>query len=160
MADPITPPSAISTITFTHAGSSNFIVKVFQDGAEDLLVNEIGRYEGTRAIVGAAPFFLEIDADGSWTALIEPIGIVTSSRFSGTGDAISGLFIPSSTSAAPWEVSHDGSSNFIVWLSCAGGTDLVQNEIGAVSGSTVVSFAEGPCYWDVQADGSWSLNPR
>lgn len=160
VTDPITPPSAISTITFTHAGPSNFIVKVFQNGEEDLLVNEIGRYQGTRAIVGAEPFFLEINADGSGTATIKPIGIVPSSSFGGSGDAISGLFIPSSTNAAPWEVSHDGSRNFIVWLFCFGGFDLVQNEIGAVTGSTVVSFAEGPCYWDVRADGNWSLNPR
>jgi hypothetical protein len=41
-----------------------------------------------------------------------------------------------------------------------GGTDLIVNEIGAFSGSTIIKFDKGPCLWEVNADGSWSLKPR
>jgi len=47
-----------------------------------------------------------------------------------------------------------------VWLHCAGGDDLVANEIGPVSGETVVEFEQGPCLWEVQADGDWNVRPK
>jgi hypothetical protein len=100
----------------------------------------------------------DIDADGAWSFLIEPIGIATSASFSGMGDSVSGLFTP--PKSGPWEISHDGKSNFVVWLHCAGGSDLIENEIGRVSGSRFVSFEDGPCLWEVNADGNWSLHPR
>ena len=77
---------------------------------------------------------------------------------SGNAASVSGLFSPPRT--GPWEISHDGAANFIVHLHCASGTTLVQNEIGPVDGSRVVSFGEGMCFWEVRADGNWSLKPR
>jgi hypothetical protein len=154
----VTPPASVSVATFTHSGSSNFAVQVFGGDSEGLLINEIGPYQGSRPIFGNDPIMFDIDADGSWTIRIEPVAIVDSAAFAGTGDAVSGLFSPPSD--GPWDVSHDGQSNFAVWLHCGGGSDLVQNEIGAVAGSTVVQFEDGPCMWEVEADGNWSLQPR
>jgi len=142
---------------FTHNGESNFVVWAYFDGGKDLLVNTIGAYEGTRPVVGDE-LVLDIDADGAWTVEIAPIGWAADAAFSGRGDAVSGVFDPPST--GPWEFWHNGTSNFVVWLHCAGGSNLVQNEIGPVSGSGIVAFEEGPCCWEVEADGDWSLKPR
>ena len=57
-------------------------------------------------------------------------------------------------------VSFDGGSNFSAWMHCAGGSDLVQNEIGVVSGGGVVAFDDGPSLWEVEAIGKWSVTPR
>jgi len=163
VTEPFTPTSNLSRLVLTHNGASNFIVKAYDDrGNEDLLVNVIGRYAGSRPLVGDVSWFLEIDADGRWTVLIEPLGAdpAASAGFSGTGDRVSGLFGPVDIAAVPFEVSNNGPSNFVVWLHCAGGSELVQNEIGSVQGSTVVRFDEGPCFWEVQSDGVWSLRAR
>ena len=66
-------------------------------------------------------------------------------------------------SAAAWVFAHDGARNFIVELRCgtAGAVfDVVQNRIGVFSGGSIVVIPPGPCFWEVQADGNWSLKPR
>jgi hypothetical protein len=66
-----------SIITFTHQGTSNFIVLAKDKNAEniDLLVNEIGSYTGTTLIYPKTKTlkYLEISADGSWTAEVNAI---------------------------------------------------------------------------------------
>ena len=151
-------PSTIAVANFTHNGSSNFVVMAYVDDGEELLVNEIGSYRGSRPLVSSGPVMLDIDADGAWTVKIVPLGVAASASFNGKGDAVSGIFDPPSRGA--WEISHDGQSNFVVLCHCVGGSDLVQNEIGAVSGSSVITFDKGPCFWEVEADGNWSLKPR
>jgi len=151
-------PAAISIAQFTHTGQRNFIVQVYQDGGSDLLINTIGPYRGSRPLSGSAPITLDIDADGAWTVEVRPLGFTETANFAGQGDAVSALFDPPPT--GPWDIQHNGQRNFIVQLHCAGGSDLVQNEIGQVNGSRVVRFAEGPCLWEVQADGAWSLKQR
>lgn len=54
---------------FTHAGSSNFAVKMM-GRSEDLLVNEIGKYEGT-VPVGPGPAVIIMTADGDWTLKVQ-----------------------------------------------------------------------------------------
>jgi hypothetical protein len=164
VTDPFTPPSTINRVFLTHQGQRNFIVRVFKaDGSEEGMANEIGNYEGIRPLIGAAgEYYFEIDADGPWTIHIEAMTqeLDASDGLEGSGDYVSGVFTPESDGPTPYNVAHNGERNFIAHLYCAGGEDSVQNEIGAVSGSTVVRFAEGPCFWDVQADGAWSLMPK
>jgi hypothetical protein len=53
------------TMDITHHGESNFVVLAFTD-SRDLLVNEIGAYDGTvRSPTGTVVF--QITADGDWT---------------------------------------------------------------------------------------------
>lgn len=54
---------------FTHDGRSNFIVEAVSPSDWDLVVNEIGPYDG-RAPVSVGPSYIAITADGSWTATI------------------------------------------------------------------------------------------
>lgn len=156
--DAVALPAPISIARFTHTGSANFIVTVYEGDEPDLLINEIGPYQGARPLSGREPVIFDIDADGSWTVRIEPMGRADSAAFSGRGDAVSGLFDP--PGMGPWQIKHNGQANFIVYSHCAGGSDLMQNEIGGVDGSRVVQFSQGPCFWEVQADGDWSLAPR
>lgn len=164
VTDPFTPPATINRVTLTHQGRRNFIVQVFKaDGSEENMANEIGNYEGIRPLIGATgEYYFEIDADGSWTIRVEAMTqeLDAADGIEGSGDYVSGVFTPANDGPTPYNVTHNGERNFIVHLYCAGGEDSVQNEIGVVSGSTVVRFSEGPCFWDVQADGAWSLMPK
>jgi hypothetical protein len=55
------------TLHITHDGESNFVVLAWTS-TRDLLVNEIGAYEGTvRSPTGTVVF--EINADGNWSLL-------------------------------------------------------------------------------------------
>jgi len=56
------------TAYITHQGESNFVVWSHQDDEDypDLLVNEIGEYEGGVVFPGG-PATIEINADGSWS---------------------------------------------------------------------------------------------
>ncbi len=63
-------PGDKSTVTLTHSGSRNFVVRAWDvngTGRAALAVNEIGAYQGTVILRGA---LLEITADGAWTLTI------------------------------------------------------------------------------------------
>lgn len=161
VTDPLALPSAVNLVTLTHQGRRNFIVKMYatgDTGGEELLVNTIGDYRGIRPVFAPAAFF-EIDADGPWTLRIEAIGAAQDVALGAVevGDWASGVFMPERSGPTRVAVKHDGQRNFVVRLHCASGTELVQNEIGPVDGSTVVRFGEGPCLWEVQADGVWMV---
>lgn len=162
VTDPVMPPSSVNRVVFTHKGQRNFIVKSYRkDGNEDYLVNKIGAYSGERPILGDQEVYFEVNADGAWTITIEPIGQdETANAIEGSGDVVSDLFWPAGASATPYTFSHDGKRNFIVHLYCAGGDDAVANEIGSTEGQVVVRLAKGPCFWEVQADGGWSMKPK
>lgn len=163
VTEPLTPPVAVSRVVFTHTGKRNFAVKSFlKDGKEDLLVNTIGSYQGARPLFGDQEVFFEIDADGAWTVAIEPIGQndAYADGMDGNGDSVSDLFMPAKQGPVPFTFSHDGKRNFAVYLHCAGGDDLLVNEIGAIQGDVVVRMVKGPCLWEVQADGAWGMKPK
>ncbi|WEK12545.1 MAG: hypothetical protein P0Y48_08645 [Candidatus Microbacterium phytovorans] len=58
--------TSLKKAKITHKGSSNFAVMYHRAGTWDLLVNEIGRYSGTKTIK-AGPGVMEVVADGKWT---------------------------------------------------------------------------------------------
>jgi hypothetical protein len=136
-----------------------FGVKVYDaTGNEDLLVNAIAPYQGVRPLFGPGDFFFEVDADGAWTITVEAAppepDAVTS--LSGRGDHVSGLFTPPS-GPATYTFTHDGDAYFGIFAQCAGGREMAQNEIGIVNNTTVVRFDEGPCVWEVVANGNWTI---
>lgn len=148
-------------ITLTHNGSRNFIVwAYFPDNDRDLLVNEIGPYQGVRSIMGAGDVMLEIKADGEWSITFEPAARDDSvlNGMSGHGDFVSPVFFPVYTGPRAYNFTHDGQHNFIVTLECGSSWDLIQNEIGPVNNAAVAWLGSGPCWWDVRADGNWSFS--
>lgn len=157
--DPVVVGFPVAVVSFTHSGQRNFIVQGFESGgAEDYLANAIGNYSGEVLLSSSGTWTFDVNADGAWTIDVSPPGLADGPAFSGAGDQVSGVFDPPASGA--WEFSHDGQRNFIVQTVCAGGTGFVQNEIGPVTGSSIVKFDDGPCLWTVKADGNWSIAPR
>lgn len=156
-------PSAVSRARFSYGGEGNFIVTAFgPEGTEDLLVNTIGSYNGTRPLFGEGEYFFEVEAEAPWTVRMEAVPMQRGAArgIEGRGDFVSGFFIPESESPEPWTFQNRGESNFVVYLHCVGGSELLQNEIGSVNNTGIVSFTEGPCLWEVQSEGRWSIGPR
>jgi hypothetical protein len=54
---------------FTHNGQRNFIIEAVTSADWDLVVNEIGPYDG-RTPVDVAPAYMAVSADGAWTMTI------------------------------------------------------------------------------------------
>ena len=157
--DPINLPGPISLAAFTHTGARNFAVHSFIGTNRELLINTIGSYEGTRPLRGTEPVRLQIEADGAWTVTVSAITCcATSGTFAGRGDAVSNQF--NAAGSSTWDMTHDGQRNFAVHLQCGTNRQLIQNRIGTFQGSTILVIPSGPCHWEVQADGNWSLKPR
>lgn len=160
--DPVKLGTGVFVATFKYQGARNFIVNAFDSkGGKSLLVNKIGVYSGGHLLLGPETYTFDIQASGPWTVDIRPISVQFARDTTGAGDTVSGLFIAPAGPAA-FAFSHTGQSNFIVKLDCDKGTSLVENEIGAVSGSRVVSFPVGSsvCFWEVTADGEWSITAK
>lgn len=163
VTDPFTPPSTVNRITASHQGRRNFALKAYTpDGKSDLLINTIGAYQGVVLLMTDQEIFFEVDADGAWSLQVEVITFdeTAAQGAAGKGDYVSGLFMPATEGAIPYTFTHNGERNFAVFLHCAGGRELAQNEIGPVDNQAVVRFREGPCLWQVQADGEWSVKPK
>lgn len=148
-------PTGIATIT--HDGTSNYAVWALGAGLEqlDLLVNEIGPYQGTVLLPLDGAAALEITANGNWTVEVKQITAARSweGSVAGRGDDV--LIYLGSTGVA--EISHNGESNFAVFsypIAGDGFADLLINEIGPYAGS--VRFP-GPALVEISADGDWTF---
>lgn len=158
------PGDIPAILDITHDGSSNFIVWSLDDSFDqiDLLVNEIGVYEGRRMVHGgwfSSPELvrhLEIDADGNWSITARPMSAadVLTTSLNGSGDDI----VRYEGSAPTLTSTHDGSSNFIIvgYQSDGRYNGLIVNEIGNYSGTDTIDA--GTEILDIQADGNWTLN--
>lgn len=157
----INKPDVPAIVRLTHTGSSNFIV-TSHDGAGneiDLLVNEIGPYEGTRPLDFAAAELterLEIQADGNWAVVVEPLSAarsirVPAAKFSGQGDSV---LVLSGSSPDTADISHLGESNFVV-KSYGRTSHLLVNEIGDYEGTVIIPG--DTAVLEVVADGQWQI---
>ncbi|MEX1126458.1 MAG: hypothetical protein WEE53_12415, partial [Acidimicrobiia bacterium] len=158
------PGDVPAVIDLTHNGTSNFIVWSLDGGFAniDLLVNEIGSYQGRRMVHGgwfSQPELvrhLEIDADGAWSITARPISAARSmtSSLTGSGDDI----LRYQGSASTLTSTHDGTSNFIIWGYESDGsiTGLIVNEIGPYSGTDLID--SGTAILEIAADGNWTLH--
>jgi len=164
--------SGLAKFEFTHHGSSNFIVWLYNSttgAVAALLVNEIGAYSGTTAEgLESGTYLLNIRADGAWTARItqpRPIsGEALPVRWTGRGDSVLGpVHLPSGL--ARFELQYTGDSNFIIQLYHYASTGqvaaLIVNEIGNYSGSQVVQIREAGLYYVCVvargAPANWSI---
>jgi len=72
---PIQLDEGLTIVTLTHTGSSNFAIWLLDSDGEnvDLLVNEIGSFDGSTAIglPAAGVYVLDIYADGDWTISVQ-----------------------------------------------------------------------------------------
>lgn len=172
--------AGVTIFHLTYTGTSNFAVtlKDADGGYVDLLANEIGSYSGetligvkTSNIVGAEPgdHFLDVQASGSWTVVIEQprvsSGAALPQTLTGNGPEAS-VPISLTSGVAIVNMTHTGSSNFAVtlWADDGDYVDLLANEIGDYSGETSVTVNGGilnaspGIHWlDIDADGPWTI---
>lgn len=184
--DDVTPKftleQGITIITMTHDGSSNFVIKLLNDKGDwvDLLVNEIGAFEGSKAIgvrtdniIGAKPgtHLLDVTADSNWEVVIEQPKLTEAKSlpqtFQGSGCGVSSFFTLNE-GLTTFTMTHDGESNFIVTLLGNDGrlAELLVNEIGSYDGKKAVGVKKdnligarpGIHVLSVEADGNWFVS--
>jgi hypothetical protein len=122
------------------------------------VVEEVQPLPGRRPLVVHSPVAFEIVADGDWELSLQPMPRGGQPAFKGTGDDVSPYFDP--PPPATWSIAHSGEAGFVVYAHCLGGGSLlVADQTGAVQDARPIEFARGPCFWEVRADGAWSLAP-
>ncbi|MCK4222094.1 MAG: PKD domain-containing protein, partial [Dehalococcoidia bacterium] len=158
----------LATFHMEHTGSSNFIILLRDDQGNwvELLVNEIGSFDGTKAIgiESTGSYLLDIQADGDWTVTIDQPNPKSApaapQTYSGVGKQVSPFFTLAS-GLATFHMEHTGSSNFIILLLDNQGqwVELLVNEIGSFSGGKAVGIdTPGIHLLDIQADGDWAIS--
>lgn len=157
----------LSLFQMSHNGSANFIVQLINKetgGTIELLVNEIGKYEGTTYanIESKGQYLLEVQADGTWSGTIQQPRQEAKQGVpyeeTGNGDTV--FPIKLNDGLLVLEMTHDGLANFVVSIINSDGSfsDLVANEIGSYDGSKSVSvYGGGTYYVAIQADGAWTI---
>lgn len=154
-----TPGDLPAVLEITYTGGSNFSITSYTRTNDyvDLLVNEIGAYEGVRPInfaVGDKVGFLEISASGPWT--INAVYLldleIQTGQAAGSGDDV----IIMNVDSAVVDITHDGSSNFAIWAWTTDDRDLLVNEIGPYDGT--VRSLTGFVIYDIAADGNWTIS--
>jgi hypothetical protein len=158
------PSDAPAIADINAKGKGNFSVwSVGSDGdQQDLLVNEIGKYDGTVLFntddEPAVAF--EITSDGNWTIVIKPLVAARqwdrASDLEGAGDDVV-LIQPPIVGLATTEITHRGQGNFSLWTYTEDGdADLLVNEIDRYDGE--VLLPDGTALLEVgAAGGRWSI---
>ncbi len=161
---PITPEYTqgitvgISIVTTTHDGQSAFTVQAIADNQISVLVAATGPYRGARPLVVQDNVSFQVNADGNWTLRVEPLRNGGQPTFSGTGDNVSQFFDP--PPPGQWVISGAGKKLFIQLHCVSGDADVVDDNGGPYRRTATITFSPGPCFWEVQSDGTWSLKPQ
>lgn len=148
---------------FTHSGRGNFVVEALDATTDSvqLVVNEIGRYDGTVGLMprGGASYtdvkYLKIQADGDWTVdMIDAKALLrVDSKFGAHGSYVVVYTGPGGI----YDITHNGASNFVVRVITSDTSDLLVNEIGTYSGRTILP--PGLAIVFVEGDGDWTFTP-
>lgn len=155
------PDDQIAIARISHGGSGNFAIWSYDaDGDQlDLLVNDIGAYEGTRLLnLETAARELEVTAGGAWSIELAPLHqarrIASDGTIDGTGDDVV-IADDSAPDASRVALSHSGDGNFAIWAYAERTTDLLVNDVGPYEGK--VRWPGGTVVLDITAGGAWSL---
>jgi hypothetical protein len=164
VTSPITPQYTqgitvgISIVTATHDGQSAFAVQAIADNHPIVLVSATGQYRGARPLVVQDTVSFQVKADGNWTVRVEPLRNGGQPAFSGSGDNVSLFFDP--PPPGQWLISGAGKMLLIQLHCVSGDVDVVDDNSGLFLRTAMITFSRGPCFWEVQSDGSWSLKPQ
>jgi hypothetical protein len=61
----------LTTVRYSHEGTSNFVIRSYDSQSWELLVNEIGKVQG-ETVLPVGTRFVEVEADGAWTFTRRP----------------------------------------------------------------------------------------
>lgn len=159
-------PDGLVVFDMQHDGKRNFIVKVLDDQGKtvELLVNDIGPFEGSKAVgIKGGTFVMDVSADGNWSITARhPDQVGDGVDQNGVGQEATGLVrLPQGLLTV--QMQHDGKRNFIVRMLDAQGktVELLVNEIGPFDGSKALRVPSAGWYlFDVAADGNWSIKGK
>jgi hypothetical protein len=164
-----------------HAGNANFSLSLIlpkpgidlrQEYEEGIgMINAVGQYNGGAAaqITKPGTYVLDLYASGSYQITVEQptpdtAMAVEERQFFGKGQQVTPvLAMPFGTRTITF--THDGTSNFQVWLydlnGASVGGDLfgrLVNVIGPYNGSiTLEIVVDGPHLFHINADGNWTM---
>jgi hypothetical protein len=156
----------LTVFTLSHEGRANFVVQYGSGGTQSLLVNEIGNYEGSKAVgLPVGDYTLDIATRGKWSVDIDQ-SVPTEAplppkKLEGEGAAASEFF---SLKAGParFRITYKGAGLFAPQLiNSADGSvvTLLANELSDFTGEkTVEIFADGIYVVDVTASGPWTID--
>lgn len=155
------PDDQLHFAVISHRGSSNFVITSLDSDGEDidLIVNEIGSYQGTRPLdFEDTPVALKVEADGSWKITVKALEKAPTwpTKSSGKGSAVLLARSGSTGGFSTAKLTHTGKSNFVV-IAYGDSSDLLVNEIGKYSGE--VLLPSGTVAIVIEADGSWTMKP-
>ena len=158
----------LSIISMKHQGSSNFIIWLEDSSGKkiDLLVDVIGEFDGSKAegITTAGDYLLNFTADGPWSVditqprpqIAQPVPL----SMTGVGQHAT-RFFTLKPGVATFRMTHNGSSNFAVWLDDVNGkhVDLLANNAGKFDGNRAEDIDQGGIYLlNIDADGEWKID--
>lgn len=150
-------PAQLGIVTFECPACSGYTA-VETDGAESLLVTEIGPYTGTQWINqgGGHTTQFVVTATGAWTLTVSDLDAVR--HISGepaTGDGDDVVFLDEESTQAA--IANQGGNFFSVEvLSSDAGWDLPVIETGSYQGTVPL---RGPALVQLTSTGHWSLDP-
>lgn len=140
----------------TNNGGSNFAIWCYDaNNKRDLLVNEIGAYDGYVYLQGTSPLSFEVTSSGNWEIQIQSLSDTDLKEFSGVGDYVTDkCTIDSGT----YRFTHNGDSNFAVIIYTKNGRDLLVNEIGSYDGKKILNIpSDSKAFFVITASGEWSI---
>jgi hypothetical protein len=155
----------LTVFTLNHEGRANFVVQYGVGDNQNLLVNEIGNYKGSKAVgLPVGTYTLDIATRGKWSVDIDQ-SVPTEAplppkKLEGDGAAASEFF---SLKAGPatFDITYKGAGLFAPQLiNSADGTvvTLLANELSDFTGEKTVEMpADGIYLVDVTASGPWTI---
>lgn len=158
--DVVEIPAALSVclVSASNSGSGNFAIWSLDSNNEniDLLVNEIGAYEGTTTtgMRNKTAKYLQVTSSGDWTITMSPItqAPIVENGAANVGDSV---VVLAAGSTGKLTFTNDGDSNFAVHGISKSGGDLLVNEIGSYSGSVP---NKGYSVLIVSSNGTWTVS--
>ena len=153
------PDSSPAIVRFTHDDSGLFQATSYTAEGDYIayLTSSFFSYEGIRPVnfQGPPAGKFEINAEGEWTATIEPLSEIPEATVEtrGGGDAVLRI---ADLNAATVNVRHSGSSNFQVSAWSEEHRKFLINEIGMFDSR--VDIPPDTLFLEIVADGSWRLD--
>ncbi len=150
-------------MVITHNGVAEFQVSTLDQDLIQLALVEsaVGAVSGTYPLGFdgvATPRYIRVDADGEWAIEIKPVEearLWQADFIAGTGADV----LRYEGGASVLDYTNAGSSNFIVQYYRNPGFDLLVNEIGPISGTTIMQAGPGVVVVDAEADWALSAKP-
>lgn len=152
----------VSFLKVTHSGDGHFAVKAHygDDSDYDLLINTTEPYNGGQTLLfSGREYTLEITSKGDWSVEAYQIGTSSTDSFSGAGDIVTPIFIPTSE---VYEIEAEGAGHFAVkgWSATTGRYDLLVNTTDSYSGAVMFNHPEEYCFFEITGERNFTITPR